>query len=707
MAASVSSGIARLRRIAGWWLAVGERFADLVFVAGGALVLIMATALWGLASFTALSDVQETTIRTALGVLLVGWLLALAILHQKGWLRVCGPLLFYDLIRIARRTRYFLLRLLYALLLGFMLCWLYVMLSVSGQKTALSASEMARFAESFFSTFVVVQFFVACLLTPAYTAGAIAEEKERRTLEFVLATDLRNREIVLSKLLSRLANLSLLILTGLPILGFLQFLGGVDPNLVVASFAATALTVVSLAALSLFNSVLTRRARDAIALTYLGAVGYLLLSGAAWILLNPDWQLASWPSPDSPITLEDAVHGFSAGNPIAAVIQLVAEAEKGRRIDEVLPRLLGGYALFHGCLTVLCCSWAVLRLRGIALRQAQGETRKTSTRRALWRRPSVGSYPMVWKEIFAERGLRLHLAAKIFVGILLIASFVPVGFIFAELLGEFGSGRTVSGASFWDGLASGMNVWVRVLGSLVACLLLLGVAARAASSVSNERDRQTLDGLLTSPLEGNAILFGKWLGSILSVRWGWLWLGAIYGLGLLTGGLELGGLLAILIAWFIYAGVVSAIGLWFSIVSRTTLRATVLTLLSTVGAGVGHWLLWVCCAPLLFGGHDGELVRWLLSFQLGMTPPATLGYAFAFSAHDWDAATGMAKEMKEAIGFAVLGLIIWLLITGTLWAACCQRFRVVTGREAPVPPRSRPGPERLHSESFKAANPAG
>ena len=72
MAASVSSGIARLRRIAGWWLAVGERFADLVFVAGGALVLVLAAVLWGLASFTALSDVKDTTIRTALGVVLVG-----------------------------------------------------------------------------------------------------------------------------------------------------------------------------------------------------------------------------------------------------------------------------------------------------------------------------------------------------------------------------------------------------------------------------------------------------------------------------------------------------------------------------------------------------------------------------------------------------------------------------------------------------------
>src|SRR5207237_8910103 len=130
-------------------------------------------------------------------------------------------------------------------------------------------NEMARFAEAFFYAFMSVQFTVVGVLTPAYTAGAIAEEKERRTLEFLLATDLRNREIILSKLLSRMANITLLVMAGLPILSFLQFLGGVDPNLVLAGFAATGLTMVSLAGLSLLNSVLTKLPPAAISATYL------------------------------------------------------------------------------------------------------------------------------------------------------------------------------------------------------------------------------------------------------------------------------------------------------------------------------------------------------------------------------------------------------------------------------------------------------
>src|SRR5688500_2057016 len=94
-----------------------------------------------------------------------------------------------------------------------------------------------------------------------------------------------------------------------------------------------------------------------------------------------------------------------------------------------------------------------------------------------------------------------------------------------------------------------VNQWVRVVGTLVACLTLLGVAVRAASSVSGERDRQTLDSLLTTPLDGNAILWAKWLGSVLSVRRAWAWLGLVWLLGGLTGGLYLPTVPWLVLAW--------------------------------------------------------------------------------------------------------------------------------------------------------------
>src|SRR4029077_13348998 len=125
-------------------------------------------------------------------------------------------------------------------------------------------------------------------------------------------------------------------------------------------------------------------------------------------------------------------------------------------------------------------------------------------------------------------------------------------------------------------------------GTGVAFLLLLGVAVRAASSISSERDRQTFDALLTTPIDSSTILWSKWLGSVMSFRLGWAWLALIYGMGLLTGGLNLFALPMLLAAWFVFAGVSAIIGLWFSMTCRSTMRATVLTLFTTVALNIGH-----------------------------------------------------------------------------------------------------------------------
>jgi len=71
-------------------------------------------------------------------------------------------------------------------------------------------------------------------------------------------TDLRNREIVLSKLLSRFAHLTLFLFTGVPILSLLQFLAA-SIQLVIAGFGFTAVTMVGIGGMSILNSVIYKR----------------------------------------------------------------------------------------------------------------------------------------------------------------------------------------------------------------------------------------------------------------------------------------------------------------------------------------------------------------------------------------------------------------------------------------------------------------
>ena len=71
------------------------------------------------------------------------------------------------------------------------------------------------------------QFALIVLVAPAMTAGAIAGERERQTLELLLVTNTCSFSIVLGKLMESFAFLALLIVSGLPAMCLTMMLGGV------------------------------------------------------------------------------------------------------------------------------------------------------------------------------------------------------------------------------------------------------------------------------------------------------------------------------------------------------------------------------------------------------------------------------------------------------------------------------------------------
>ena len=70
------------------------------------------------------------------------------------------------------------------------------------------------------------------ILTPALVAGAIADEKRRKTLHYLLASQLTGPEIVLGKLLVRMLYVGVLLGVSFPVMSLLVLLGGIDPMLV-------------------------------------------------------------------------------------------------------------------------------------------------------------------------------------------------------------------------------------------------------------------------------------------------------------------------------------------------------------------------------------------------------------------------------------------------------------------------------------------
>jgi ABC-type transport system involved in multi-copper enzyme maturation permease subunit len=617
---------------------------------------------------------------------------AFGYLLRRGSIKLFGPVLFYDLVRSGRRGRFVLVRFLYCSMLFLALCWIFFIFTMERRYNMRvnDVTHMARMADSFFYTFVTLQLLVIVVLTPAYTAGAIADEKDRHTLEYLLATDLRNREIVLSKMVSRMANLSLMLLAGLPILSLMQFLGGVDPGLVLAGFAATMLTMASLAALSILMSVYAKKPRDAIALTYLTALAYItipwiigeiLKAVAGWFVSIP---LALGDTVNSGVTVADVIDFTNSGNLVKSYFALAANVGRGRALAHELEDYLTSYAIFHGLFILVCATWAVARLRAVALQQTFGKTVRLPWMARLVGRPPVGAAPMFWKEVFVEAGPRLGCMGRIIVTILVILSFVPVIWIVAWALGEYfdQSNMRYWSGSLWRRVREGVNIWVRIAGTGVACVTLLGVAVRAAGSVSGERDKQTLDALLTSPLESDNILFAKWLGSILSVRWAWLWLLLMWGISVLLGGIQFFAPILIAGAWFVLAGFCAMLGLWYSTACKTTLRATVWTLGTVAFLGGGHWLLGTMCCymPIAMMSVRERDIEYVMQFQaFGMTPPVTLGF-LAIHGDEFDH-YGSRENPFIFLLFCLIGLFGWGVATAVLWAPTSERFRRQTGRQ--------------------------
>jgi len=602
-------------------------------------------------------------------------LLVLAVAARAGLAQLVGPVFLYDVIRSSRRGRFFLYRTLYAGGMLLLLLWIWLNL---GRHSNL-AGQLEGLGEIFFGTCATVQFVAVCLLTPGAVAGCIAEEKGSRTIEFLLATDLNNREIVLGKSASRVGALLMVLLAGLPVLSLMQFFGGIDPAILLLTYAATGLTLLSLTGISVVQSVQRRRGRDAIQLAYLTAAAYL---GVSWMLSLLQGLTAAatgtWlgAAADAARPVIDVIRW---GDPLRAYSEArSAISASGPRGPEFL-RILGEYAAFHGSVFVAGLSYAVWRLRPIALKQASLGDGTAARRRRNTRRPDVfENHPMVWKEVYAERTYNVGRVARLTLRLLPVLAFVPLVVIAVLVFGEL----SVSRMSV-DGGVEAVNNWLRGVNAFLGSLMVIAIAVRAAGSVGGERDRDTLPSLLTTPLSAGEILFGKFVGAGAGLSSLAYWLAAAWGIAIVFSAVNPLTLLAEPIALAPPAAAAAAAGLYFSVRCRTTLRALVATVLAVVLGLGGHWLLGCSCcfAPMAFAGGP-ELMTYVGAYLAGATPPLVLAIVPMALNEDWLARGELTGHVMAGVG----GLMSWSLVAVLLYSTALARFARATNRAGPTRP---------------------
>jgi len=244
-----------------------------------------------------------------------------------------------------------------------------------------------------------LQMLLVAFITPALTASAIAGERERQTLDLLLATGLPGWGILAGKLAAAMAYAVLLIVASVPIFSLVFAIGGVPYTVLLQVLVLQFVTALALGCAGLLISTLVRRSgvatAVAVGLTVLVFFGTLGIGALQQVRREVRVQQAvavpalpaggpGAPVPavavQPPMVVEDTVHLPSAFyvSPLAALVAAVVPPSVGSpfgpvRIGMARVPFWVVYTLNYVLLSVLLfgLGWAVLerRVPGAALRR--------------------------------------------------------------------------------------------------------------------------------------------------------------------------------------------------------------------------------------------------------------------------------------------------------------------------------------------------
>ncbi|MFI4874862.1 MAG: ABC transporter permease [Blastopirellula sp. JB062] len=141
-------------------------------------------------------------------------------------------------------------------------------------------------AQKLFNLFFLGQFILASMMAPSFAAGALTGEKERKTYEMLLASPLKPGAIVIGKLMASLAHLALLIFTSLPIVLLCLPLGGVSLYEVFAAYFVLMVAVATFGMISVACSSYFQRTAASLVVSYLLILPIALVGAMFWETLG-------------------------------------------------------------------------------------------------------------------------------------------------------------------------------------------------------------------------------------------------------------------------------------------------------------------------------------------------------------------------------------------------------------------------------------
>jgi ABC-type transport system involved in multi-copper enzyme maturation permease subunit len=354
--------------------------------------------------------------------------------------------------------------------------------------------ETAAFGLLLFQIVAYVLLLLTLFFAILSAAGAVAQEKDRRTFVLLLITDMHDYEIVLGKMLGALLPITIQLAIAAPVLSLLLFLGGIAPEQVVQTLVILLASAVAAGSLGALVALWRERTFQALALSVLFLALYLGAVQAVGLVL--------------PLVMHQSVARWvqACVDPLAALQTVLAPPQEGWA--GLTPAY--GFAMTMLLWTVVLNAVGIWGLRRwnpsgepIVQRETPEELEELDASQELEKRAKahaapgpvrrVWHNPILWREVRTLAYGRRPLLVKLAFAVVLL--FI-VYFAYIELYRP--GGRPLFVAAY--GLVP------------LTILSLLLVAAQAVTAITSERDGGTLDILLVTDISPNEFVFGKILG---------------------------------------------------------------------------------------------------------------------------------------------------------------------------------------------------
>ena len=412
------------------------------------------------------------------------------------WLEL--PLLKRELLENSHKKRTYVLRVLLALVLVLFMLVFYSE-QVARRSSVLQVLGQGRILAG---VLLIVDLFAVYILLPAMACSAISTEREKQTLSLILISRIGPGALIAEKFVSRLVPMLVLLLITAPMLGICYVLGGMTTEAMAMGLLIVLTAAIQVTSTAIFCSTVFRTTLEAFWATYailaLMALGPPLL---AYFDLLPDIQLITgFPQQQQVVVFtlflfctESVIDGrvelasvaITTIPPLAvAAAMLVSSRFILAHFQESSPlntRRLTRWARNAGSFLWNLIVHPFRRVFRF-LRPVHSEAELPRSPRSL-----PIEQPIAWREINSTMLSGWRFQSAICAAIILIEFWI---------LEENGTGH-------WS---EELCVMVDMTVLVLMLLILIGLSCRTFAS---ERERQTLDLLLTTPVDNKSLLFEK------------------------------------------------------------------------------------------------------------------------------------------------------------------------------------------------------